>query len=131
MNKNLLIIGIAVLLIVVGLSGCNENGDSSNNGLTDEEKKFIGTWEGTSVFLSDDPEVNITINVTYIFESNGNCVVESNSVEILNGNWEIINDNLAITANDDTKTGSYQFSNDYHALLIIDSRGNAINLIKQ
>ena len=40
MKKKLVIIGIAVLLICVGLSGCNEK----NNHLTDDESRFVGTW---------------------------------------------------------------------------------------
>lgn len=39
MNKNLIIFGIAVLLICVGLSGCDtQQGDSS------ELARFVGTW---------------------------------------------------------------------------------------
>ena len=40
MNKNLLIFGLAVLLICVGLSGCNE----SNNSFKSDEDRIIGTW---------------------------------------------------------------------------------------
>lgn len=41
MNNRILIIGIAVLLLTIGLSGC-----SSNN--SDDKKKFIGTWESAT-----------------------------------------------------------------------------------
>jgi len=40
MNKKLLIIGIAVLLLTVGLNECNEQ-----TGILSEENKFVGTWE--------------------------------------------------------------------------------------
>lgn len=44
MNKSLIIVGIAILLIVVGLGGCNEPIDQSGSNLTDQEK-IIGIWE--------------------------------------------------------------------------------------
>ena len=54
MNKHLIVIGTAVLLLAVGLSGCDEN--SSNVG----ENKFIGTWihhesfsDGTWIFFDN------------------------------------------------------------------------------
>ena len=42
MKKQIIIIGIIVLLVTVGLSGCNEANDLNN--LTEEEQKFVGTW---------------------------------------------------------------------------------------
>lgn len=52
MNKQPLVLGLAVLLICVGLSGCNEPGGNS------ELDKFVGRWEptsagGTLIFSSD------------------------------------------------------------------------------
>ena len=40
MNRYLIVLGIAVLLICVGLGGCNEQ-----TGMSSEENKFVGTWE--------------------------------------------------------------------------------------
>lgn len=40
MKKHLIVIGTAVLLLVVGLSGCNEIGGNS------ELDRFVGKWKG-------------------------------------------------------------------------------------
>ena len=52
MKKHLIVIGTVVLLLAVGLSGCNEI-----NPLPSEEDRFVGTWENeygdTIVFFSD------------------------------------------------------------------------------
>ena len=47
MKKQLVIVGIVVLLLVVGLSGCNEIG----NHLSSEEDRFIGTWKQDKDFI--------------------------------------------------------------------------------
>ena len=53
MNKQLIVIGTAVLLLVVGLCGCNEINPFS------DENKLVGTWKcendlyGTITFFSD------------------------------------------------------------------------------
>jgi len=39
MNKYLIVVAIAILLLAVGLSGCNEQ-----TGISSEESKFVGTW---------------------------------------------------------------------------------------
>jgi len=53
MNKHLIVIGIVVMLLVVGLSGCNE----ISNPLSSEEDRFIGTWNSGTynalTFFSD------------------------------------------------------------------------------
>ena len=41
MKKQLIIIGIIILLVAIGLSGCTE---TNTNSLNDEEKKFVGSW---------------------------------------------------------------------------------------
>ena len=64
MKKQLIIIGIIVLLITVGLSGCADknNGEENNKFDTNdggENNKFVGTWKDYSgngnsfTFLSD------------------------------------------------------------------------------
>lgn len=64
MNKHQIIILVAVLLVVVGLSGCidTESDTSKEKELNTEESKFVGTWitnvsgmsfNLTSVFFSD------------------------------------------------------------------------------
>lgn len=63
MNKHLLILGIAILLICVGLSGCNEQ-----TGTSSEENKFLGTWTDNTgeitTFYSDGTFTSKLWNVT-------------------------------------------------------------------
>jgi len=53
MKKHLIVIGTAVLLLIVGLSGCNEINPFSG------DDRFVGTWKsenelyGTITFFSD------------------------------------------------------------------------------
>jgi len=54
MKKHLIVIGTAVLLLAVGLSGCNE----LSNPLTgNDDSRFVGTWKtengGVVIFFSD------------------------------------------------------------------------------
>ena len=44
MKKQFVIVGIIVLLICVGLSGCNESSQSS------EKSRFVGTWRTDSQY---------------------------------------------------------------------------------
>ena len=73
MNKHLIIIGIAVLLICVGLSGCNEiendlkqdeeekdgNGNTSDNDFGDDEND----WLDTETVIVSGVGVNKTVNI--------------------------------------------------------------------
>lgn len=53
MKKQLIIIGVTVLLIVVGLSGCFENEKTNNSITAIDENKLVGTW-GWSSNLSEN-----------------------------------------------------------------------------
>ena len=56
MKKQLMIVGIIVIFLTVGLSGCNEEKDTSSNPNTTEENRFLGTWYNNSwtiTFFSD------------------------------------------------------------------------------
>ena len=56
MKKQLIIFGIIIILLTVGLSGCNEEKDTSSNLNTTEENRFFGTWYNNSwtiTFFSD------------------------------------------------------------------------------
>jgi hypothetical protein len=57
--KNIIAVGIILLLLVVSLSGCNEY----NNSFKSDEDRVIGTW-----FISELFEGS-TRTVTYIFSS--------------------------------------------------------------
>jgi len=91
MKKQIIIIGITILLNVVVLSGCF-NSDDSNS----ELNKFVGTWKhGT---LQD--------GATIKFLSNRKCTYHDNS-----GKWEIKDGKLVIdlTDRDITLTFDYNF----------------------
>jgi hypothetical protein len=44
MKKQLILIGIVVLILCIGFSGCTESINQSGSQLTDQEK-IVGTWE--------------------------------------------------------------------------------------
>lgn len=105
MNKNLSILGIAVLLItVVGLSGCNEIIGSKI--LTDEEK-LVGTWRTDSLY-----------DMLTLY-SNGKCKKFT-----YDGTWSIQDGKLvliyaiALGKNPHEHTHDYSFSNNNNTLTL-------------
>jgi hypothetical protein len=72
MKKQLIIIGIIVLLIAVGLSGCNEVNQSN------DKSKFIGTW-----YKSNDLVINLL--------SDGTCSYLEQS-----GAWDVKDGKLVL-----------------------------------
>lgn len=132
MDKKVIIIGIAVLLISISLCGCNENGskestDEGNNGdsndeneetndLTDEEIKFVGKWRRTN-YLQDGEEVggqNYTLEFysdrTYISNIDGN-VMNCDS-------WNATDKGFTLNCLEQIDTWEYQFSNNGKTLTI-------------
>ena len=67
MNRNLLIVGISVLLICVGLSGCVENNIVIGNG----EIRYIDLEGGFYGIVSDDDEHYDPVNLPLDFEEDG------------------------------------------------------------
>lgn len=98
MTKKLLIVGIvAILLICVGLSGCNEQ--------SSEENKFLGTW------------INETGETT-IFHENGTTTSILGDLQGM-GTWKLENDRLIITFGL-LLTFDYSFSNNDETLTLIN-----------
>jgi hypothetical protein len=110
MIKQLVIIGIIILLVSVGLSGCNE----SSNTINPDKNKFVGTWK-----------TNESTNVTTVFFSDGAYTARG-----INGTWEIKDGLLVIIIPDWSiqTTYSYAFSNDDRTLTLTDVEG-AIPLV--
>jgi hypothetical protein len=79
MKKQLIIVGIIVLLLAVGLSGCNENKSES------ELDKFLGTWVAFE-------------NYTITFYSNGTFA----RGEYVNGTYSIVDGRLVLNTTDNT-----------------------------
>ncbi len=57
MKKHLIVVIIVTLLFCIFLTGCNEDSNKK-----DDINKFIGTWEGTSIFLNETTDVTLTFN---------------------------------------------------------------------
>lgn len=72
MKKQLVILGIVVILICVGLSGCDEE--------TDVEKKILGSWKLVeSIITIDDNTTSITDTENYTittYYDNGTVKIE-------------------------------------------------------
>ncbi|MCJ7571693.1 MAG: hypothetical protein MUO82_07435 [Candidatus Thermoplasmatota archaeon] len=122
MKKQLMIIGIILILLAVGLSGCNE--DTSKL----DEEKIIGSWTKRVMH-----EGSIESN-TYIFYSNKTFKVtgsyENESLNI-NGTWNITNKTLYMTIEGETKTAYYKFSDNNKTLILTDKSGNVVKFIKE
>ena len=116
MKKQLVIIGITLLFLVIGLSGCstqNDNENQDNNTLDPEKNRFIGTWVNTSTSGKTN---------TIIFYSNGTF-----SAPLLqqNGAWDVKNNTLvyketAVNGSEYTFEYTYIFSNNNRTLAVTD-----------
>ena len=108
MKKQLIIIGIIVILLSVGLSGCNENTSKS------DEEKIIGTWD-----------VSMTSQGKNIREDRWEFRSDHTYETInSNGTWKITNNKLILsytTQTQSTKTMDYVFSNNYNTITLTDT----------
>jgi len=139
MNKKIIGICIILILLFVGLSGCNE----SNNSSSDDINRLIGTWEyvNTTIFYI----------ARYTFFENGTAVLNSSimnypywyNYEIYNSsnmyilywcNYEIMNGKLCLEYIETNLSGcgTYKFSQDYTLLTLesIDDPGHPITFRK-
>lgn len=63
MNNKILAVVVMLVLLVVLFAGCNE--ETFGGGLSDEEKKFVGTWK------SSDENNAFIFGATFTFFSDG------------------------------------------------------------
>jgi len=96
MNKKIIILGIIVLLIAVGLSGC----------VSKEESKFVGTWScSNAVFVFEDGL--LSKNCRWSISTMGNVMTLD-----YQGTWKVENNRLIIDYNfnwgGDVGTAHYQ-----------------------
>ena len=115
MKKQIVVSGIAILFIVVGLSGCFDN-DNSNS----ELNKFVGTWKhGT---IPNGPTIR--------FSSSGECFYIRDNAE-----WEIKNGKLVVdftdVEGDVTLTFDYEFLDDNQVLILTDVETGQIDDYKK
>jgi hypothetical protein len=117
MNKQFIIIGVVLLLLIVGLSGCsteNNNENQLNNPLTTEMGRFIGLWK-------TNPE---NINWTFNFFSNGTF---QRMEGVVGGNYTIKEGKLVLTYSDEIWMGDtfdYFFSDGNTTLTLIQTSSN-------
>ncbi len=126
MSKKLIIIGVAVLLVCVGLSGCFE----SNNGdyISSEENRFVGTW------IASEESSEKLLGTTITFYSDRNVHLEWSDEAVLGGTYEIKDEKLTINLVDGEviKLYNYSFSNNNQYLTISSIDNTKITLyIKQ
>jgi len=112
MNKHLIVIGIVVILLVVGLCGCNE----ISNPLTgNDDSRFVGTWK-------TEPGLTIT------FFSDG-----TGSFTGLGFNWEIKDGKLVretdVTGVLSTEVYDFQFSDNDTTLTLTNVGGGGTPII--
>mgnify|MGYP001604984343 CR=1 FL=1 len=124
MKKQLMIVGIIVILLTVELSGCNENTSKL------DEEKIIGTWTKRDMYNG-----SIRSN-SYIFYINKTFkVVSSYKDEFLNvnGTWNITDNKLIMISEDKTVTADYKFSelNKNKILTLTDKSGNSVDFVKE
>lgn len=100
MKKQLIVVGIIVLLITIGLSGCTET--------KVRDSRFVGEWKDI-----EHPQNTLT------FFSDGTGLFSN-----LSSSWEIKDSNLVITTSvsgqEAKSTFSYVFSNNNQTLILTD-----------
>lgn len=69
MKKQLIIIGILIILIAVGLSGCNENNDKKENENPSIGNTLIGSWETHPYYYENGLRVDDTPSTAIIYEN--------------------------------------------------------------
>jgi hypothetical protein len=114
MKKQLILIGIAVILIVVGLSGCFENNNEKKNIVNDDTSKFIGTWRylqdnSTESLWTFYDNGSVKIVVTYLYEDlpKNDTIWENFTVE---------NNKLCLIFSDSPDCLVYKFFNNYNSV---------------
>ncbi|UCD13109.1 MAG: hypothetical protein JSW60_05995 [Thermoplasmatales archaeon] len=111
MNKHIIILGIALLLLAVGLSGCTEQ---------DEKSRFIGAWR------AETPE-NGEVEIILTFYNNGS--VKTTSTLSYHGedetewsNYEIKNGKMCgisqFNGNYNSTCFDYEFTNEGNRLTL-------------
>jgi len=115
MNKHLFVIGTAVLLLAVGLSGCVEQ---------DISDKIIGVWEydlmGNIISYQFFKNGNLTTSVILLIDDNENITTSL-------GEYVITTDNISMRyplnnpgVNPSTKLFNYTFFDNDNKLELID-----------
>ena len=111
MKKQLIIIGMIIILLTVGLSGCNETNTNETN--TNKEK-ILGAWLA-----------NVTTGPgkggkgAYTYFSNGTFLASSTTTEVW-GIFNITDEKLTMSRGNSTFTYDYTFSDNDNKVTLID-----------
>ena len=137
MKDRLIIIGIAILLICVGFSGCNE----IDNSLPSEKDKFVGAWSWTQpahfIYGWDNSTGNITFfeNGTVKYTQDDYYTGNKSSKLITTlGEYEIVNGLLKIQVYEQNRSFETNYSfyeNNQKIILSSPGRNTTVILIKK
>jgi len=113
MRPQSMLMGIIVLLLCVGLTGCEQFNSTENT----ERNKFVGTWQNTTGYPA-----------RIVFSSDGHCTYGSEK-----GTWELQDSKLSIELADSGLIYDYNywFSNNNRTLLLTRTFGYSILYTKQ
>jgi hypothetical protein len=108
-KKQLVNIGIIVILVTVGLSGCNSSPEEQPiPGQLVNKEKFVGIWKNTTILM--------TLNLS----SNGTCKLFS-----LYGMWDVKNETFVMEFPDgNILTYNYAFYKTYRTLYLTSLSDN-------
>jgi len=121
--KKLVIVGIVILLVCVGLSGC------TSNPLDTDKNKLVGTWN-TDIH-QETGFTNYTYVYTFFSDGTLSYTISTIGGNSIPGSWEIKDDKLIINAISQS-VNYYSFSNNDRTLTLTSVSGGASwNLYKQ
>jgi len=116
--RKIVTISIILILIIVGLSGCNNPSDT-------EKIKFVGTWN----YLGND---TISWGNYLTFFSNGSVDLDYNGIvgiyEIKDGKLAL---NYILNGNPSQLLFDYSFSDNGNKMTLINNMGNSGTFIKE
>ncbi len=96
-KKQLVILGIIILLLIVGLSGC-EDEDTSQNDIGNIERIILGSWKWVETIITIDGNTTSYNDTEFVtictFYDNGTYKTESNGSLLNWVNYEIKNNDL-------------------------------------
>jgi len=120
MKKQLMIVGIIIILLSVSLSGCTNTNTHNNNTLISDEEKLIGTWKYVTDYYV----------ITYYYHSDktwdSTKTAFAGPTQVGKGTWKITDSRLFLIITEPTQdsvTFDYVFSNNYNTITFTDEGG--------
>lgn len=132
MKKQFVVIGIIILLVCIGFSGCSQ----VSNTLNTETNKFVGSWKGPITGYPTPINSSFTFLSDGTYSSSGDIPYFENFITG-SGIWDIKDGKLVLTLTTEQGMGqmttlTYQFSNNDRTLFLRDTNSDiTMNLIKQ